>query len=174
MRFGWPQAQALALSVASLGLFSSLAPTAALAQSGVPQGSYLSSCSNARMVDGILEASCRQADQQYRDTSLVNPFGCTNGVDNSNGKLVCSNPPAAQKITSKTTQGKSYLKNTCSNNQQLFFVIKPGTSNDIVGLVLDPGQQVQIDVQVGATFMDGCGSVDTTRINFKYFSVSPN
>jgi len=166
--------QALTLSVASLGLFSSLAPTVARAQSGVPQGSYLSSCSNARIVDGILEASCRQADQQYRDTTLVNPFGCSNGVDNSNGKLVCSNPPAAPNITSQTTQGKTYLKNTCSNNNQLFFVIKPGTSSDIVGLVLSPGQQIELDVQVGATYMDGCGSVDTTRINFKYFKVSPN
>jgi uncharacterized repeat protein (TIGR02543 family) len=62
---------------------------------GVPPGSYLQSCGNARVQDGTLNADCRRANQTVAQASLRLP--CTGGkIDNLNGVLTCvggSTPP---------------------------------------------------------------------------------
>jgi hypothetical protein len=59
----------------------------------VPAGSYQASCDTIRIVDGVLMANCRSADQSMRPTSLANPFGCPNGISNADGHLACGDTP---------------------------------------------------------------------------------
>lgn len=61
----------------------------ARADDALPPGSYPSSCDSIRMVDGVLSANCRRADQTMRQTSLPSPFGCPVGVANIDGRLQC-------------------------------------------------------------------------------------
>ena len=75
----------------------------------VPSGSYQSSCDTIRIVDGVLMANCRSADQSMRATSLANPFACPNGVSNADGHLACGD---AQRPRALPTG--SYT-NSCSN-----------------------------------------------------------
>ena len=54
---------------------------------GVPQGSYLQSCGDARVTNNVLTAKCRRANQTVADASLNLP--CSGKIDNLNGRLVC-------------------------------------------------------------------------------------
>jgi hypothetical protein len=55
---------------------------------GVPPGSYLASCAEARVQNGVLFANCRRANQTIAAASL--PLPCSSGrIDNLNGVLTC-------------------------------------------------------------------------------------
>jgi len=64
---------------------------------GVPGGSYLQSCGNARVQNNVLYADCRRANQTLAQAVL--PLPCSTGrIDNLNGVLTCvggAPPPPA-------------------------------------------------------------------------------
>lgn len=87
-------------SIASFAVVAAvllLGSGAARADNQLPPGSYQSSCNSVSMVDGVLSATCRSADQAMRQTSLASPFSCPGGVANINGHLACdkARAPAA-------------------------------------------------------------------------------
>lgn len=55
----------------------------------VPGGSYLESCSNARMFGDRLVAECRRMDGRWT-RSEVDANRCVGGIANSNGQLTCN------------------------------------------------------------------------------------
>ena len=76
-------------------------------QAGVPPGSYLQSCGDARVQGGVLYANCRRANQSVAQATLALP--CTGGrIDNLNGVLTCVGgttpppPPPPPKPTTVT------------------------------------------------------------------------
>jgi hypothetical protein len=85
----------LAAGLLGVGAAAGLISVRAVAQTSLPGGSYINSCTNISLVNGILEATCRTADQNQRSSALANPFNCANGVMNSNGKLMCDTGGAA-------------------------------------------------------------------------------
>ncbi len=55
---------------------------------GVPAGSYLQSCGDARVQNNVLYANCRRANQTVAQATL--PLPCSSGkIDNLNGVLTC-------------------------------------------------------------------------------------
>ena len=78
-----------------LGAFSALLITGSMfvqsahAQS-TPQGSYRSSCTDARVEDRTLTAVCRIADGREQRTSLTDVNRCVGDIGNDNGALKCS------------------------------------------------------------------------------------
>lgn len=56
----------------------------------VPQGSYLKTCTGAKMEGYTLYASCRKMDGAMMNASLDQANGCTGDVGNVNGILVCT------------------------------------------------------------------------------------
>ncbi len=82
-------AYVVAVLLGAAGAGAGLGFGSARADDAVPSGSYQSSCDSIRMVDGVLSANCRSADQVMRQTSLPNPFGCPGGVANIDGHLKC-------------------------------------------------------------------------------------
>jgi hypothetical protein len=77
-----------------------------------PQGSYRSSCNDARMVGDTLIAFCRKPDGTWQ-TSAIGPVNqCAGDMQDVNGQLTCNNeggvgssPPPAQPQTAPTRQG---------------------------------------------------------------------
>jgi hypothetical protein len=55
---------------------------------GVPPGSYLQSCGDARVQNSVLYANCRRANQTVAQASLALP--CNGKIDNLNGVLSCT------------------------------------------------------------------------------------
>jgi hypothetical protein len=74
--------------IAAAAMLLSVA-TPALAQ-GVPGGSYLQSCSNARMSGDRLVAECQRPDGSWNRTALRDVGRCVGGVANMNGQLTCN------------------------------------------------------------------------------------
>lgn len=66
-----------------------MAAGAASAQ-GVPDGSYLETCGNARMRGDTLSATCETRNGRAVQSSLRNAMDCSGGIENANGRLVCS------------------------------------------------------------------------------------
>jgi hypothetical protein len=60
-------------------------------QAGVPPGSYLQSCGDARVQNNVLLANCRRRDQSVNQASLQLP--CNKAIDNNNGVLTCGGVP---------------------------------------------------------------------------------
>lgn len=62
---------------------------------GVPPGSYLASCRDARDVAGWLKATCRDRSGRWIDATLAISW-CAPGQDiaNEDGRLVCKQAPA--------------------------------------------------------------------------------
>lgn len=60
-----------------------------------PQGSYLQTCTAARVQDGVLQASCRRINQAVVSASLRLP--CGGRIENQDGRLLClgATAPAA-------------------------------------------------------------------------------
>ena len=67
---------------------------------GIPQGSYLKSCTDARVQGDTLTARCRRADGREEHSSLAGVNRCTGDIGNNNGSLQCNSrggpAPAAQ------------------------------------------------------------------------------
>ena len=60
----------------------------------LPRGSYIQTCVNVYMdYEGDLNAVCRNRRGDLIHTYLPNPFSCSNGVDNVDGRLQCSSQP---------------------------------------------------------------------------------
>jgi len=55
-----------------------------------PQGSYRSSCTDARVEDRTLTAVCRIADGREQRTSLTDVNRCVGDIGNDNGALTCN------------------------------------------------------------------------------------
>jgi len=65
-----------------------LAATPASAQ--VPGGSYLQTCTHARVFGDRLVAECRRMDGGWDRTVLRDVDRCVGGVANTNGRLTCN------------------------------------------------------------------------------------
>lgn len=164
--------------LAVLGAMALWGAPLVFAQSTIPSGSYLSSCQNVQVVDGVLRATCNMADGTPRETIFPNPYGCSSGIDNINGRLQCHAAPVANEATSRDYAGEAFISNTCSNGQPAVFVIKAGMSVDFVVIELQPGERTHIGVLKGATYTGGCGTFAKNTINlqapkFNYFHVTP-
>lgn len=79
-----------ALLLAGIG-WSSPAPA-----QGVPQGTYLRSCSNIGVQGDSLTATCRRSDGREQRTTLSGVRRCVGDIGNSNGVLQCTYPGGAQ------------------------------------------------------------------------------
>jgi hypothetical protein len=161
-----------ALCLAFLGLG---APSLSWAQ-GLPAGSYSSSCNNAQMVDGVLEASCQKADGSWADAAMPNAAACQYGVENDNGVLTCSNPPPPPppvQLTSQTSAGMTTMTGTCANQTTIMIITTNSSQTSGFALYLDPGQNVRLAVTQGASFIWACGTPPTDYTHFEYFKVTP-
>ena len=56
---------------------------------GVPNGSYLRSCSNTAMQGDALVATCRRADGREQTSRLAGVRNCVGDIGNNNGILQC-------------------------------------------------------------------------------------
>ena len=66
---------------------------------GLPQGTYLSSCSGARMEGDTLVARCRTRDGSEQRSALAGVNRCVGDIGNSNGSLHCNfGPGRAQAV----------------------------------------------------------------------------
>ncbi|WP_166652608.1 CVNH domain-containing protein [Enterovirga rhinocerotis] len=78
----------LSFAAAALGL-ACLAAGSASAQ-GVPPGSYLASCREARDVAGWLRASCRDRAGRWVEATIATSWcAAGNDIANEDGRLVC-------------------------------------------------------------------------------------
>src|SRR6266478_828720 len=57
---------------------------------GLPQGTYLQSCSGARMEGDTLVARCRTRDGSEQRSALSGVNRCVGDIGNSNGSLACN------------------------------------------------------------------------------------
>src|SRR5437660_3154219 len=57
---------------------------------GVPQGSYLRSCTNVAKQGDALVATCRRADGREERSALAGVRRCVGDIGNSNGVLQCN------------------------------------------------------------------------------------
>jgi hypothetical protein len=57
---------------------------------GLPQGSYLSSCSGAKMEGDTLVARCRAQNGSEQRSALAGVRRCVGDIGNSNGSLQCN------------------------------------------------------------------------------------
>ena len=80
--------KAALIGLAWLALAGFAATTPAQAQ-GVPQGSYLETCTDVHMEPGRLIAVCRRVDGRMNRTVLPDPYRCNGGITNINGVLRC-------------------------------------------------------------------------------------
>src|SRR5712691_7441820 len=65
---------------------------------GLPQGTYLSSCSGARMEGDTLVARCRTRDGGEQRSALSGVNRCVGDIGNSNGSLRCNFGGRAQAV----------------------------------------------------------------------------
>jgi hypothetical protein len=78
------------------------------ARGTLPQGSYLSECKDARMLQDTLTAFCPRGDGTWQTTQLVNASSCPAGVQNAGGDLVCATPAQFGSTTSPQNYSSSY------------------------------------------------------------------
>lgn len=84
------------------------APQQETARGTLPQGSYLSTCKDARMLDDTLTAFCSKGDGTWQTTQLWHAYRCTAGVQNAGGDLVCGMEPQMGSSTPPESYGSSY------------------------------------------------------------------
>jgi len=162
VRFGLLAAFCL-LALSSLAL-----PAPALAQS-LPGGSYVNSCSNISLVDGILEATCQRSDGTMASAALANAANCRNGVTNANGNLVCTAAPAS--VTSQTSQGFTVFKDNCQGTE--YILLRPTSADTGLIILLKPGQSIELGVGQGASYQSSCDTPPTDLTHFAYMPVAP-
>jgi hypothetical protein len=78
------------------------------AQATIPQGAYLSTCKEVRMLGGTLTAFCSKGDGTWQTTQLWHADSCTGGVQNAGGQLVCGMEPQVGSSTPPAGYGNSY------------------------------------------------------------------
>jgi hypothetical protein len=74
----------------------------------LPQGPYLGTCKQARMLEGTLTAFCSKGDGSWQTTQLWQANRCTGGVQNAGGDLVCGMPPQVGSSTPPQRYAGSY------------------------------------------------------------------
>ena len=79
-------------AIAGLLVAMSLVGSAAHAQQA-PQGSYVQSCRNIRVVSGTLLAVCRQSNGSWDTVALARVNTCVGDIGNMNGALACNRGP---------------------------------------------------------------------------------
>ena len=75
--------------LASAFAFFSLA-TPALAQGGIPQGSYQQTCNNVSVNGAVLVANCQDRNGNWRSAQLPDFQTCNGDIMNDNGNLRCA------------------------------------------------------------------------------------
>jgi hypothetical protein len=63
---------------------------------GVPQGTYLNSCTNVGLQGGSLVATCRRGDGREQRNSLAGVGRCVGDIGNNNGVLQCNDAKGGQ------------------------------------------------------------------------------
>jgi hypothetical protein len=71
-------------------LLAGMAWSQPAAAQGLPQGSYLRSCTGATVQGDTLVATCRRADGREQRTSLADVRRCTGDIGNNGGNLQCA------------------------------------------------------------------------------------
>src|ERR1700730_12996213 len=71
-------------------LLAGMAWSQPAAAQGLPQGSYLRSCTGATLQGDTLVATCRRADGREQRTSLADVRRCTGEIGNNGGNLQCA------------------------------------------------------------------------------------
>lgn len=78
------------------------------AQGTIPQGPYLNTCKEVRMLEDTLTAFCSKGDGTWQTTQLWHADSCTGGVQNAGGQLVCGMEPQVGSSTPPAGYGNSY------------------------------------------------------------------
>src|SRR5205807_4355475 len=83
---------AMRTAIGTLGglFFAGLCWAEPAAAQGLPQGSYLQSCTRVSLRGDNLIAVCRRADGGEQRTSLPDVYRCVGDIGNMNGNLTCS------------------------------------------------------------------------------------
>lgn len=84
------------------------APQQETARGTLPQGSYLGTCKEARMLEDTLTAFCSKGDGTWQTTQLWHADRCTAGVQNAGGDLVCGMEPQFGSSTPPESYGSFY------------------------------------------------------------------
>lgn len=84
-----------ALAVLAAVLLAAVGWSQPLQAQGVPQGSYLSSCTNVDVRANTLTATCRRAGGGPLRNALAGVHQCTGDIGNNNGVLQCNFPGGA-------------------------------------------------------------------------------
>jgi hypothetical protein len=71
-------------------LLAGMAWVQPVAAQGLPQGSYMRSCTGAEVRGDTLVATCRSTDGRERRTSLSDVRRCVGDIGNNNGNLHCN------------------------------------------------------------------------------------
>jgi hypothetical protein len=77
-------------------------------QMTLPQGPYLSTCKDARMLNDTLTAFCSKGDGTWQTTQLWQAGRCASGVRNAGGDLVCGMEPQVGSSTPPQGYGSAY------------------------------------------------------------------
>src|SRR5262249_27502157 len=75
---------------------------------GVPQGSYLRSCTDVGMRGDTLFARCRRTDGRDQQASLAGVNRCSGDISNTNGALTCNFGPGGSRGEQRGGGGSSY------------------------------------------------------------------
>jgi hypothetical protein len=82
-------------------------PQPQAAQATLPQGPYLGTCKDARMLEDTLTAFCSKGDGSWQTTQLWHADSCTGGVQNAGGDLVCGMEPQVGSSTPPESYGSA-------------------------------------------------------------------
>jgi hypothetical protein len=156
-----------ALCAAAIAIAISAAP--AVAQ-GLPQGSYLDTCTNVRVAANELLATCRMQNQTQNETALANPFNCQGWISNQNGTLVCGRQGAQPYVPPPASVAMRMAKFESACAGPAFAVIRVGGSPDnVIRFTLGAGQKVHFQLPDGSTISSQCDSWPTggfDHVNF--------
>src|SRR5580765_3398739 len=71
-------------------LLTGIGWSATAAAQGIPQGSYVRSCTGARIDGDTLIARCRTVDGREQRSALATVNRCVGDIGNNNGQLQCT------------------------------------------------------------------------------------
>ena len=103
-----PMAQPYAGEAASSPYALQTMPHPQMGQATLPQGPYLGTCKDARMLEDTLTAFCAKGDGTWQTTQLWQADRCTGGVQNAGGDLVCGMLPQVGSSTPPQSYGSAY------------------------------------------------------------------
>ena len=77
------------------------------AQGTIPQGPYLNTCKEVRMLEDTLTAFCSKGDGTWQTTQLWHADRCNGSVQNAGGDLVCGMAPQVGSSTPPQSYGSA-------------------------------------------------------------------